>query len=210
MFADVIGWMNGTTPYDDFRGTTAIDKTTDKADDARKNKEILKWFFNTYTGQGIYKFKSNDYKEVSSELEELLDMPVVGRILNRFVKIGNNPIVGFIENSEGGLQQFEKENAQVTLDFKEAIKNLTTGEPLNEKHKIALVIRGEALKTNKLLIERLSQQAGGTVLLQEFLTETDSKKQAIMIMKLVEFIEKTDNTYPINFIKEENSDKIEE
>jgi hypothetical protein len=47
-------------------------------------------------------------------------------------------------------------------------------------------------------------------LLQDFLTETDSKKQAIMIMKLVEFIEKTDNTYPINFIKEQKSDKIEE
>jgi hypothetical protein len=210
LFGDVIGWMNGTTPYDDFRGTTAIDKTTDKADDARKNKELLKWFFNTYSGQGLYKFKSNDYKEISSELEEMLDMPVVGRILNRFVKIGNNPIVGFIENSEGGLQQFEKENAQVTLDFREAIKNLTTGEPLTNKHKMALLTRSEALKTNKLLIDRLSQMAGGTVLLQDFLTETDSKKQAIMVMKLVEFIEKTDNTYPINFIKEQNSDKIEE
>jgi len=210
LFGDVIGWMNGTTPYDDFRGTTAIDKTTDKADDARKNKELLKWFFNTYSGQGLYKFKSNDYKEISSELEEMLDMPVVGRILNRFVKIGNNPIVGYMENSEGGLQQYEKENAQVTLDFKEAIVNLTTGEPLTNKHKMALLARSESLKTNKLLIDRLSQMAGGTVLLQDFLTETDSKKQAIMIMKLVEFIEKTDNTYPINFIKEQKSDKIEE
>ena len=210
LFGDVIGWMNGTTPYDDFRGTTAIDKTTDKADDARKNKELLKWFFNTYSGQGLYKFKSNNFEEISSELEEMLDMPVVGRILNRFVKIGNNPIVGYMENSEGGLQQYEKENAQVTLDFKEAIVNLTTGEPLTNKHKMALLARSESLKTNKLLIDRLSQMAGGTVLLQDFLTETDSKKQAIMIMKLVEFIEKTDNTYPINFIKEQKSDKIEE
>jgi len=210
LFGDVIGWMNGTTPYDDFRGTTAIDKTTDKADDARKNKELLKWFFNTYSGQGLYKFKSNDYKEISSELEEMLDMPVVGRILNRFVKIGNNPIIGYMENSEGGLQQYEKENAQVTLDFKEAIVNLTTGEPLTNKHKMALLARSESLKTNNLLIDRLSQMAGGTVLLQDFLTETDSKKQAIMVMKLVEFIEKTDNTYPINFIKEQKSDKIEE
>ena len=29
-------------------------------------------------------------------------------------------------------------------------------------------------------------------------------------MKLIEFIEKTDNEYPINFIKEEKSDKIDE
>ena len=210
LFGDVIGWMNGTTPYDDFRGTTAIDKTTDKADDARKNKELLKWFFNTYTGQGVYKFKSNDQKEITSELEKILDMPVVGRMLSRFIKIGTNPVIGYMENSEGGLQQFEKENAQVTLDFKEAIVNLTTGEPLTNKHKMALLTRSEALKTNKLLIDRLSQMAGGTVLLQDFLTETDSKKQAIMVMKLVEFIEKTDNTYPINFIKEKKSDKIEE
>ena len=46
--------------------------------------------------------------------------------------------------------------------------------------------------------------------LQEILTENDSKKLAIKIMKLIEFIEKTDNDYPINFIKEQKSDKIDE
>ena len=210
LFADLIGWMNGTTPYDDFRGTTAIDKTTDKADDARKNKEILKWFFNTYSGQGVYKFKSNDMKEVTNELEKVLDIPVIGRVLGRWIKIGQHPAIGFMEKSEGGIEQFEKENAQITLDYKEAIANLVTGETLTDKHKLALMVRGERLKTNKLLIERLSQQAGGTVLLQEILSENDSKKLAIKIMKLIEFIEKTDNEYPINFIKKEKSDKIEE
>jgi len=48
------------------------------------------------------------------------------------------------------------------------------------------------------------------ILLQEILSENDSKKLAIKIMKLIEFIEKTDNEYPINFIKKEKSDKIEE
>ena len=41
-------------------------------------------------------------------------------------------------------------------------------------------------------------------------TENDSKKLAIKIMKLIEFIEKTDNEYPINFIKKPFNDKIEE
>ena len=61
-----------------------------------------------------------------------------------------------------------------------------------------------------MLIEQLSQQAGAGVLLQDILTETDSKKLSIKIMKLIEFIEKTDNEYPINFIKEQKSDKIDE
>ena len=210
LFADMVGWMNGTTPYDDFRGTTAIDQTTDKADDHRKNKEILKWFFNTYSGQGIYKFKSNDMKEITNELQTAIDLPVFGRIFNRFIKIGDSPVIGFINKSEGGMENFEKENAQITLDYKEAINGLLNGTDLTEKHKIALIMRGEQLKSNKQLIEGLSKMAGGTVILQDLLTTNNKKELGIKILKLVEFIEKTDNEYPINFIKKQKSDNIEE
>jgi len=210
LFADLVGWMNGTTPYDDFRGSTAIDKQTDLADDHRKNKEILKWFFNTYSGQGLYKFKSSNLDNVNAEIQEVFDLPVVGRIINRWIKIGESPVIGFTNKSEGGMESFTKENAQIGLDYKEAINNLLSGETLTEKHKVALLIKGENLKNNTLLIEQLSQQAGAGVLLQDILTETDSKKLSIKIMKLIEFIEKTDNEYPINFIKEEKSDKIDE
>ena len=210
LFADLVGWMNGTTPYDDFRGSTAIDKQTDLADDHRKNKEILKWFFNTYSGQGLYKFKSSNLDNVNAEIQEVFDLPVIGRIINRWIKIGESPVLGYINKSEGGMENFTKENAQIGLDYKEAINNLLNGETLTEKHKVALLLKGENLKNNTLLIEKLSQQAGAGVVLQNLLTETNSQKLSLAIIKMIEFIEKTDNEYPINFIKEEKSDKIDE
>ena len=53
LLGDLIGWMNGTTPWDDWRGTTAIDKDLDKSTLFKKQVEIVKWFFNTYSGQGL-------------------------------------------------------------------------------------------------------------------------------------------------------------
>jgi hypothetical protein len=52
--------------------------------------------------------------------------------------------------------------------------------------------------------------AGGTVILQDLLTTNNKKELGLKILKLVEFIEKTDNEYPINFIKKQKSDNIEE
>ena len=210
LFADLVGWMNGTTPYDDFRGSTAIDKQTDLADDHRKNKEILKWFFNTYSGQGLYKFKTNNKNDVTNELQEAFDLPVFGRIFNRFVKIGDAPAIGFMNKSEGGIEDYEKGQAQITLDYREAITNLLNGTELTEKHTIALVMKAETFKNDKNLIRTLSQQAGASAILQELIGETNSKKLAIRMLKLIEFIEKTDNEYPINFIKKQKSDNIEE
>ena len=210
LFGDILGWMQGTTPFDDFRGTTAIDKTVDKADDHRKNKEILKWFFNTYSGQGLYKFKTNNKNDVTNELQEAFDLPVFGRIFNRFVKIGDSPAIGFMNKSEGGIEDYEKGQAQITLDYRDAVTNLLNGTELTEKHTVALMMKAETFKNDKNLIRTLSQQAGASVVLQELIGETDSAKMAKRMLKLIEFIEKTDNEYPINFIKEQKSDKIDE
>ena len=207
LISDLWGELNGTTPYDDFRNTKAVDATVDKADDARRTKDLLKWFFNTYSGQGFYKFESNDEKQIMTDLEKIFGTPIVGRVLNRFIKIGDNPAVGYIKE---GVKVWEKEQARIKLDYDEGIINLLNGKELNDKQIFALSVRAENIKSNSVLIAALASQAGATTLLQEFIHEDDPRKLAIMMQRLIEISQKTDNEYPINFIKKEKSDKIEE
>lgn len=210
MFADLITWMSGDTPYDDWRGTTAIDQTTDKAGGARKNIELLKWFLNTYTGQGFYKFKSNDMNQIQSEIEKILDLPIIGRPISRFVKVGQHPAVEYMKKGEDGLEAYDKADANLTLDYKEGIKNLTEGKPLEEKHKRALATKNQDLLSNNMMLQRIIQMAGGDILMQEIMTEKNNKKRIIMMYKLIDYIEKTDSNYPLDFKKKEESDNIEE
>jgi hypothetical protein len=210
MFGDLFTWIQGDTPYDDWRGTTAIDQTTDKAGGVRKNFELLKWFLNTYTGQGFYKFKSNDMNEIQSEIEKILDLPIIGRPISRFVKVGQHPAVEYMKKGEDGLEAYDKADANLTLDYKEGIKNLTEGKPLEEKHKRALATKNQDLLSNNMMLQRIIQMAGGDILMQEIMTEKNNKKRIIMMYKLIDYIEKTDSNYPLDFKKKEESDNIEE
>ena len=42
------------------------------------------------------------------------------------------------------------------------------------------------------------------------MTEKNNKKRIIMMYKLIDYIEKTDSNYPLDFKKKEESDNIEE
>ena len=197
LFEDLFTWMQGNTPHDDFRNTGAIDKTTETAGGLRKHLGILKWMLNTYTGQGVYKFKSNDMNEIQTELEKVLDLPIVGRVINRFIKIGQNPAVEYMKKGEDGIEAYDKAQANLTLDYKEAIVRLTEGKPLEEKHKQAMAIKNQDLLGNNLMVQRIVQMAGGDMIIQELLTEKDNKKRVIMMYKLIDYIEKTDSNYPV-------------
>ena len=109
-----------------------------------------------------------------------------------------------------GVKVWEKEQARIKLDYDEGIVNLLNGKELSDKQIFALSVRAENIKSNSVLIAALASQAGATTLLQEFIHEDDPRKLAIMMQRLIEISQKTDNEYPINFIKKEKSDKIEE
>ena len=208
MFADVITWMSGKVPHDDFKGTSAIDTTLSKTEERGKNIEILKWFINTYTGQGFYKFKEKDLVGVSTELEEVLGYPIVGTVLNRFVKVGNHPARMSMKHH---VKEYDTTMANISIDAKEGLAYILNGEAnkLEAKHLKALALRKDSLKTNPLLLELLAKSTGGNVLLQEFMQETDKKKQALMLLGLIDFINKTDNKVNLDFKSKNKDDKIE-
>ena len=207
--ADLITWMSGKTPHDDFRGTSAIDQTLDKAGGWKRDVEIAKWFMNSYTGQGFYKFKKRDLVGVQTELEEVLGYPIVGTVLGRFVKIGTHPAKTAMNSY---VKDYDKTMANITIDAKDALAYIINGESekLEAKHLEALKLRKDSLKSNPLLLELLAKTTGGNVLLQEFVAETDKKKQAMMMLGLIDFIRKTDNKVNLNFKKKTKGDKVEE
>ena len=209
LISDLVTWMGGKTPYDDFRGTSAIDQTLDKAGGWKRDVEIAKWFMNSYTGQGFYKFKKRDLVGVQTQLEEILGYPIVGTVLGRFVKIGSHPAKTAMNSY---VKDYDKTMANITIDAKDALAYIINGESekLEAKHLEALQLRKDSLKSNPLLLELLAKTTGGNVLLQEFVAETDKKKQAMMMLGLIDFIRKTDNKVNLNFKKKTKGDKVEE
>ena len=209
LISDLVTWMGGKTPYDDFRGTSAIDKTLDKAGGWKKDVEIAKWFMNSYTGQGFYKFKKRDLVGVQTQLEEILGYPIVGTVLGRFVKIGSHPAKTAMNSY---VNDYDKTMANITIDAKDALAYIINGESekLEAKHLEALKLRKDSLKSNPLLLELLAKTTGGNVLLQEFVAETDQKKQTMMMLGLIDFIRKTDNKVNLNFQKKTKGDKLKE
>ena len=110
------------------------------------------------------------------------------------------------------VKDYDKTMANITIDAKDALAYIINGESekLEAKHLEALKLRKDSLKSNPLLLELLAKTTGGNVLLQEFVAETDKKKQAMMMLGLIDFIRKTDNKVNLNFKKKTKGDKVEE
>ena len=200
LLSDTMSWMTGITPFDDWRGTSAIDKDLDKAGGFQKQVEILKWFFNSYSGTGFHKFKSNDYGEMTTELEKILDFPIIGQPLSRFLKIGDHPATGYIKDGADGLDNYDKADANLTIEVKNALLKLFTNEKLSDKEIEALKTRQSWL-TNKMTLDLLSKNAGANEVIRDIIGEKDGKRRVIMIDKLIKYLEETDN-YPIESKKE--------
>ena len=88
----------------------------------------------------------------------------------------------------------------MTIDVKNGLLKLFTGKKLNNKEIEALKTR-QSWTTNKLTLDLLSKKAGANEVLRDIISEKDGNRRAIMIDKLIKFLEETDN-YPIESKKE--------
>ena len=89
---DIIGFARGDNPTNNYGGP-AIDPDINIVGGKEKAKEAAKYLWNTYGGKNIYRLKSNDRNEVMSELEELLQFPILGKFANTFIVIGDSPMI---------------------------------------------------------------------------------------------------------------------
>jgi hypothetical protein len=197
LIGQVLGWSNGVTPHDDWSGQKAVPPTIEAMkhldDNSVYNKEILKWFINSYTGQGFYKFKTyEDTVEmagVQKELETILGFPIVGTVLGRFIKIGNH---AGSANLHSASTAYDAYSAKVTYNAKMAMAKI-----LNDKaHEItdietkALAERLPSWANNNSMIETIIKLKGGNQILQQIVGEHDIKKRVWLTMKFVNWARK--------------------
>ncbi len=184
---DILTSIGGDAPFDSFKNRSSIDRTTQLANDDRRVMEIQKWFWNSYGGQSIHKFKGRNEVEIAHELQELLEVPIVGRMIARFIKIGDNVAVPAMREA---VKTMDVEDARTHLDFVDGmniiINNSVAGETekreLSEAHIIAIAKKQDVIKDSPILQTHLLQAGGASQQLQYFL-EIDSEKKRIVALK---------------------------
>jgi len=197
LIGQVLSAWKGVTPHDDWSGQKAvpsvIDAMKDLDDNSVYNKEMFKWFINSYTGQGFYKFKTyEDTVEkagIETELEELLGFPIVGTILSRFIKIGNHAGSGKLYSASTAYDAY---SAKVTYDAKMALSKILNdkGHEVTEIEMKALAEKMPDWGKNSSMMETLIRLKGGNEIIAQIIGENDIKKRVWLVSKYIEWARK--------------------
>ena len=197
---DVLTFSGGQNPYDDFRGKYAIDETVWDAQNFRTFQDSVKYMWNSYGGGSLYRFKSDDPTEITSELEEALGFPMVGTFANTFIKVGNHPLKNRLYDD---YKVIKREKAKDELLFKGALQKIMSREGTLTAQEIQVVAkRSEYLKNNRIVLDGLSKSIGGTQILQELLSANTTAEKVLIAKRIEEFINEVPDDFPVLFEKE--------
>jgi len=199
--ADSVKFMTGGNPIDTFRGEYALSEDVWKAQDIRTAKEALKYMWNSYGGSSIWRLRSDDPTEIVDELEQALRFPLAGSLANTFIKVGEHPVKMDIYKD---FKLIDREKSRESLTFKEAMNKIISrsDEPLTKQELLVIAKRSDYIKNNSQLKEALALSTGGTDLLQMLISETDTKKKAIIMMKIQQFAQENPQDFPLLFQSE--------
>ena len=184
-------------------GSPAFDESVMNLDlfeaDGAKAKESLKYLWNTYGGafNMIGKFKMFNKDDIAQELTDITGLNFVDPLIKRFLKVGNEPVMSEYYDIRGIEKKLEN---SMQYHIKTAIIKMSKGNyNFNANEIEALKYNGKGLTENNFFLEMLVNQAGGSELLQEWITGT--KKEREMILMAIK------NTYSINANTEINLKK---
>ena len=207
LFGQIINWTNGKTPVDDWSGKKAVPPVIDMLQGDMsdiKNREILKWFINSYTGQGFYKFKTyeDEMKGITNELEGILGYPIAGTILSRFIKIGTH---GAEPKLYSASTTYDAYQAKITYHASYGLNKLMSGKAheITKQEIEALAMRFPSWSSNANMMESLTKVMGGNVILQRIVGEHDMKKRIYLISELVKWARKVGVDIPVEINEKE-------
>ncbi|NIS69643.1 MAG: hypothetical protein GTO12_12030 [Proteobacteria bacterium] len=173
-----VQYATGRNPYDAFRGRYAISEQIFAAQDERTHKAFAKWLANKSGSTIIYRFQYDDLDRVKSELERVLDYPIVSNIIGRFIKVSQ---AGIREDIKIERELAKRENARKILDAKKALTKILNEEPLTEKDSQALIEKPDVFDRN--FIDGLARKYGSVVaeeLWSVYQTGTAEEKAAVI------------------------------
>ena len=207
LIGQIINWTNGKTPMDDWSGKKAVPPVIDMLQGDMsdiKNREILKWFINSYTGQGFYKFKTyeDEMKGITNELEGILGFPIAGSILSRFIKIGTHGAEPKLYSASTAYDAYQ---AKITYHASYGLNKLMSGKAheVTKQEIEALAIRFPSWSSNANMMESLTKVMGGNVILQRIVGEHDMKKRIYLISELVKWARKVGVDIPVEINEKE-------
>jgi len=179
VFIDIAQYASGQNPYDSFRGRYAIPEKVFEASDMRTHKAFTKYVLNKIGTNVVYRFQYDDGVRVKSEMEKVLNYPVIGNIVGRFIKISD---YGIREEIRDVKQEYRMFNARENLDAHEALTKFVNGEKLNEKEIGILKSHPDLVNRN---MEILLGKKYGNVYIEEFLTARDNNEKIIVFDKII-------------------------
>jgi len=127
-------YLSGRNPYDNFRNRLIIPDTTFKAGFKYSFPVMLDWLKNS---QGLTIILPSYTPEGEmTQLEKILNLPVLSNIINRFLKVSD---YGKIEKANRITKEVSKESAIKTLEKREktnaALKTYLAGEQTEKNYK---------------------------------------------------------------------------
>ena len=175
--------------------------------DNAKLKESMKYIFNSYGGAltAVHKFKYKFKDDIAKEMTELTGLPFVDPLIQKFLKVGDNVLLDEFYDLKGvekGLEQ------SIRYDLKTALHKMGDGNfDFTKGEQEALTLYPD-LKNNKIFLEQLSNQAGGTELIKAWIT--GDKKDRMLILQALKNVVNNNPDYEIKFKSDKKNDKVEE
>ena len=206
LMADVLEYIGGHNPTDEFRHSKAINEQIFDAGGKRKFKEFMKFMFNNYGGSSIYRFESNDLREITLSLEKILKYPILGTMLGRFVKIGHH--VKYYELKEDFSKQ-KSMKANYSLDFRDAMELITQDKThlLNKRHQEAMKWFAENI-TSDARIQKFLLSKGANAEIIDMLISAQNTQERLQIIQAMLSLMRDIDLDPFMFMNKEKTDII--
>lgn len=171
---NTLQYLTGVNPYDTFRERNAIPETEWKAGGWPAHKAFGKWLWNNYGGSFIYRFRSDNPVAAKSEVEDFLQLPFMGDLAGRFVKVSD---YGLVEKAETARVDAQQKRAQTILSVRDAVRKDLAGEDLSKDEQQLLL---EESRYADRYREMLQKRGGEQVQRIMDMGQTDEEKKAIL------------------------------
>src|SRR3990167_6606954 len=173
---DTIQYMSGKNPYDSWRGRYVIPEQVFEAGGRDANEIFAKHVLNQMGASAlIYRFKGDTVPEIQSELEKLIDLPIAGRAIERFLRVSNR---GIVEELAEVSQEVRQKRAKELLVARRAIQKMIVKEPITTADMEALARHPSIIKESMII--GLSKRYGDVYTQALFSARSNEEKAAIL------------------------------
>ena len=188
---DLVQYLQGQNPYDEYRGEKVIPERVFDAGGARSHVAMAKYLANSMGAGVVHRFNTQDIEGAKTTLQKIIGLPVVGNILGRFVMVTR---AGEAEEYRGLGKEARKDRANRIMDERDAmIDNINAVDKPGREEAANLYVRmvkagelkrglsiqpaGEFIKTYLRLAEK---KTGDPAINALIYAQTNEEKAAIL------------------------------